>query len=133
MELQFQKTPLTYLEKVVGERSSFELTQELKIPAGLPDVGVVICAGGQILIRGKQWDHSAVGGSGGVQVWVLYSPEDGTEPRVVEAWVPFEKEWNHPETAEDGRIIMIPSIRVIDARNTSQRKIMIKMLTIPMV
>jgi len=126
MELQFHKTPAICLDQVVCERTARELTQELKLSEDMPDAGAVICAWGQILIRGKHWDSDSVGSSGGVQVWVLYTSEDGSEHRVVETWLPFEQSWELSDPVEDGKILLIPALNHVDARVVSQRKLMIK-------
>ena len=80
MELKFHQTDISCLHRVLEQIKDVELTQEIKLPEGMPDIGSVISAWGQVLIRGKEWREDKVGASGGVQAWVLYAPEDGTDP-----------------------------------------------------
>lgn len=126
MELQFHKESLPCMKQILEQIRDQELTQELKLAEGMPDVGNVICAWGQILIRGKQWESDRVGVSGGVQVCVLYAPEDGSEPRTVEAWIPFQENWELPQTDRDGKLWVMPALRQVDARSVSSRKLMLR-------
>ena len=34
---------------------------------------------------------------GGMMVWVLYAPEDGSPERCIEGWIPFQMRWDLPE------------------------------------
>lgn len=126
MELQFHKESVPCLKQILEQIQDQELTQEIKLAEGMPDVGSVIAAWGQVLIRGKEWQSDRVGVSGGVQVCVLYAPEDGTDPRTVEAWIPFQQNWELPETGKDGKLWVMPALRQVDARSVSARKLMLR-------
>lgn len=126
MKLQFQSSGLKCLQKVAGEVKNTELTQELKLPDTMPDIGRVLGAWGQLLIRGKEWrsDHIAV--SGGVMVWVLYTPEEGGAPQCLETWIPFQSKWDIADTQRDGVIRVSGLLRFVDARSISARKMMLR-------
>lgn len=126
MELQFNKTVIPYLDPVVREMQTQEQTQEVRLTDGLPDIGRVLACWGQILVRGKEWRSGSAGVSSGVMVWVLYAPEDGSEPQSVEAWLPFQMKWTFPDTGRDGSLMVIPCLRGVDARSVSARKIMVR-------
>lgn len=126
MELQFNKTVIPCLRKVVREMQTQEQTQEVRLTDGMPDIGRVLASWGQILIRGKEWRSSGAGVSGGVMVWVLYAPEDGSEPRSVETWLPFQIKWDFPDTGRDGTLNVLPYLRGVDARSVSARKLMVR-------
>lgn len=126
MELQFQNKPLDCLQSVLCGVKSQEQTQEVKLPEAMPDVGRVLSAWGQPVLRSKEWHGSLMGASGGVMVWVLYAPEDGTFPRVVEAWLPYQLHWELPQTQRDGAMIIRPLLRSVDARALSARKLMVR-------
>lgn len=126
MELQFQNTPLDCLRRVVWEVKNEEQTQEIRLSDAMPDVGKVLAAWGQVLMRSKEWRGSGMGVSGGVMAWVLYAPEDGTEPRSVETWIPFQIRWDFPQTQRDGAMILHCQLRGIDARSVSARKLMVR-------
>ncbi len=126
MELQFQKEAYDCLRRAVWETKNEEQTQEIKLPDSMPDVGKVLGAWGQVVMRGKEWRGNGMGISGGVMVWVLYAPEDGTEPRSVEGWIPFQMRWDFPQTQRDGAIVARCLLQGVDARAVSARKLMVR-------
>ena len=126
MELQFQNRSLDCLRSILCETKSQEQTQEVKLPEAMPDVAKVLGAWGQCVLRSKEWHGGRMGISGGVMVWVLYAPEDGSFPRVVEAWLPYQLQWDLPQTQRDGNILVQPVLKRVDARVTSARKLMVR-------
>ena len=90
MEIAFQKAEFPCLTAAVNEVQNSEQTQELRLPDGMPDVGKVLCAWGQTILRGKEWRSDSLTVSGGMLIWVLYTPEDGSECRIVDGWLPFQ-------------------------------------------
>lgn len=126
MELQFNKTMLPCLRWLTREIKDQEQTQELRLPDGMPDIGRVLASWGQPVIRGKEWRSGSMSVSGGIMVWVLYSPEGGGLPQWLESWLPFQLKWDLPETDRDGTILVQPVLRGIDARSVSARKLMIR-------
>ena len=103
-----------------------EQTQEVRLQEGMPDIGRVLSSWAQVLVRGKEWRSGGMNVSGGVMAWVLYAPEDGSEPRCVEAWMPFQVKWDFPGSEPDGTIMALPVLRSVDARSTAARKVMIR-------
>lgn len=126
MEMQFDRNPVPYLKKLADNIRTQEETLELRLPDGLPDIGRVLGAWGQVVIRGKEWNSDDVVLSCGVMAWVLYTPEDGEGVRSVEAWIPFSMRWDLPETSYDGKITASCMLKNIDARSTSARKLMLR-------
>lgn len=126
MELMFQKTTFDCLRQVVWQTRNEEQTQELKLPDAMPDIGRVLCTWGQPIIRSKQWNAGRMTASGGVMAWVLYAPEDGSEPRSVETWLPFQMHWDFAESDRDGTILFDCLLRSADARSISARKLMVR-------
>ncbi|MBQ8797115.1 MAG: DUF3794 domain-containing protein [Oscillospiraceae bacterium] len=126
MDLQFRKERIPYLRTVVNEAQTQELTQEVRLPDGMPDIGRVLSSWGQVLIRGKEWRSGGVGVNGGVMTWVLYAPEDGSHPQCVETWLPFQMKWDIDAAAQDGVICAMPLLTDVDARSTSARKLMVR-------
>lgn len=123
MELQFHQTHIPCLRRVLNQIHDVELTQEIKLPDGMPDIGSVISAWAQVLIRSKEWREDRVGVSGGVQAWILYGPEDGTDPRMVEVWMPFQNQWDIPENIPEGKLCIIPKLRLVDGRSVASRRL----------
>lgn len=126
MELQFNKQSLDCLRPVAAQVHNEEQTQEVRLPDALPDIGKVLAAWGQALIRGKEWRRGGMTVSGGVMVWILYAPEDGSEPRSLETWIPFQMKWDFPETDRDGTILAACLVKSVDARSVSARKLMVR-------
>lgn len=126
MELQFDKQPISCLNQVKWEQKNQELTQEIRLTEDLPDVGSVLGAWGQTIVRGKQWRKGNMEVTGGVMVFVLYAPEDGSAPRGVQTWLPFTANWELPETKHDGTICACCQLTGVDARSASARKLIVR-------
>ena len=126
MELQFHKTMHPCLQRVKWEVQDQEQTQEMRLTDGMPDIGRVLGAWGQVLLRSKEWRSGSMNLSGGVMVWVLYAPEDGTEPRSMEGWIPFQMKWDLPDVQNDGNMLVRTLLRSVDARSISARKLMVR-------
>ena len=126
MEITFQKKELPCLKAVAGEVQNTEQTQELRLPDGYPDVGKVLCAWGQTVVRGKEWRSDSVLVSGGMLMWVLYAPEDGSESRVLEGWLPFQLRFQLSGDAPQGSVRVSALTRFADARSVSPRKLMLR-------
>lgn len=124
--MQFQKDVYECLQLCCEEVKNEEQTQEIRIPDAMPDIGSVLGAWGQVLIRSKEWKGDSVGITGGVMTWVLYAPEDGSMPRTVEGWIPFSIRWDIPQAERDGRILSSCLLRSVDGRCLSGRKLMVR-------
>lgn len=126
MELEFEKKKVSYLDDAVGEVRNVEATQELKLPDGLPDVGRILAAWGQEIIRGKEWGMDSILLNGGVMVWVMYAPEEAGPPQILNTWIPFQIKWDLPDNIREGRIRTRCLTRFVDARSVSPRKVMVR-------
>lgn len=126
MELQFRKSTLRCLWPAVREVQNMEATQELKLTEGMPDVGRILAAWGQVILRGKEWRSDSILCSGGIQAWVLYAPEDGSGEQILEGWIPFQMVWQLPADTSEGTIRVECRPRFLDARSVSARKIMLR-------
>ena len=117
MELQFENKTCRYLRRNVWESKDQEQTLEVKLPEGMPDVGQVLTAWGQPVMRSKEWQDSTVQFAGGMMIWVLYVPEDGSEEQCIHGWIPFQMRWEFPQTQRDGTICVVPLLKSVDARS----------------
>lgn len=126
MELPFEKTLSRFWQQKLYTPVMKEETQEVKLPESMPDIGRVIAAWGQVVLRGKEWRGGHIGLNGGVMVWVLYAPEDGSEPRRLESWLPFQARAEHSHEGEDGVIRAECVLCSTDARSVSSRKLMLR-------
>lgn len=126
MELQFEKKACRCLRRNVWEVKDQEQTQEVKLPEGMPDIGNILAAWGQCVMRGKEWRSDGMGVSGGVMAWVLYTPADGSEPRSMEVWLPMQLKWSFSDSVREGTIRASWLLKGVDARTLSARKMMVR-------
>ena len=126
MQLQFNKSSIRCLGTALQQVQSTEATQELRLPDGMPDIGRVLTTWGQVILRSKQWLGDEIQITGGVMLWVLYAPEDGTEPRCVDSWLPFQMNWNVEAGKREGPIRLMPMLTLADSRSISARKLMLR-------
>lgn len=124
MELEFSRSTVSCLDTVLREVQNTEQTLEMKLSDTMPDVGHVIGAWAQTIARSKEWRGGSLVFSGGVLVWVLYAPEDGSEARVIDGWMPFQLRWDLPPDTREGEIRIQTLLRNVDARSVSARKLM---------
>ena len=102
MELPFEKTVSRFWQQKLYTPVMREETQEYKLPEGMPDVGRIIAAWGQVVLRGKEWRSRHIGLSGGVMVWVLYARRRAERPDGSKAGSPFPPGWSTATTATRG-------------------------------
>lgn len=126
MELQFRKREVGCLKRLNWDCTLQEQTQELRLSDGLPDIGRVLCAWGQVVIRSKQWGSATAEVSGGVMAWVLCKAEDTQELFCVDSWIPFRTRMDLPESERDGTLLVCPVLNCVEARSLSARKLMIR-------
>lgn len=126
MELEFDKTAVSCMNPRLRDVQSQEQTLELRLPDGMPDIGKVLGAWGQCILRGKEWRTSEIGISGGVTVWVLYQPAEGGDPQSVEAWIPMQQKWSLNDSQREGIIRTCWYLQGVDARPLSVRKLMLR-------
>jgi hypothetical protein len=126
MELEFEGKAIRCLKNLMLDTQEVEQVQEVRIPDDMPDIGSIICAWGQCMLRGKDWRSDSVGVNGGVMAWVLYSPSDGSEPRVLGAWLPMQCKWNMASSGQEGTLRASWHLRDVDGRMLSARKIMVR-------
>ena len=126
MELQLNKKNCSYLQTQVRQVQSQEQAQELRIPDEFPDIGRVLGAWGQSVIRSKEWRAEAMIVSGGVSASVLYLAEDGSGVKCVETWIPFQTKWNFSQPHREGTMRVQCLLKNLEARTMSARKFMLR-------
>lgn len=126
MDMTFERKTVSCLDTALQQVQNSEQTLELKLPEGMPDVGNILTAWGQPILRSKEWRDDQVQFSGGIMVWVLYAPEDGSEEQCVQGWIPFQMRWDLPENTPEGTMRLRCLTRFVDGRSTSPRKILVR-------
>lgn len=126
MEHSFEKRSIRCLKRDLRQVQEREQTQEVRLSEDMPDVGSVLSARGQCILRSKEWMGDGISVSGGIMVWVMYAPADGSKPRTVEVWIPVQLKWTMPPTDREGTVRTALRLRSLDARSTSARKLMVR-------
>lgn len=126
MEVGFDRKSVSCLDTALRQVQNSEQTLELKLPEGMPDVGKVLTSWGQPVLRSKEWHEDRIQCTGGMMVWVLYVPEDGSEVQWVQGWIPFQMRWELPENTPEGILRLRCLTRFVDGRSTSPRKILVR-------
>ena len=126
MQLEFSRKSIRCLGCAVQEVKNVEVTQEIRLPDGMPDIGRVLISWGQIMLRSKQWQAGTIELAGGVKIWSMYIPEDGTQVRTVENWLPFQLRWDANAAEKEGPVRMMPLLQFADSRGISARKMMVR-------
>lgn len=126
MELQWNQSNCAYLRHDLWETQNLEQTQEVRLGDGMPDIGRVICAWGQPVLRSKEWRSDGITATCGVGAWILYVPEDGSEPKCMDVWLPFQAKWNLQESRREGTVRVSCCLRGIEARVRSSRKMVVR-------
>ena len=126
MEMQWDKKSCPYIKTDFRQVQSQEHTLELRLTEEMPDIGRVLCAWGQPVIRSKEWRNDGMSISGGINATVLYLPEDGSGMKTVECWIPLQNKYSFPQASRTGSIRVQPMLCSIEARTISPRKMMLR-------
>ena len=126
MQVEFEKNTLACLQRAAWEVKNEEYTQEVKVPDNMPDIGNVLGAWGQPVLRSKTWHGNGMTAAGGILVWILYIPENETSPRMIESWLPYQFRWDFSQTQQDGTILIRTLLQAMDVRTLTPRKLMLR-------
>lgn len=126
MELTFQTEQIAFMERIFHEVRSQEETGETIVPDSYPDIGSVIDAYAVAVLRGKDCREGSVTISGGVKGGLLYLPEDASDPRSLEFYIPFTTKIKHPGLKEETGICCDLRIRSVDGKMVNSRKAVLR-------
>ncbi len=126
MKMEFEANPCRCLQTAMWDVGEQEQVQELKLPEGYPDLGVILGAWGQPVLRSKEWRGTSVQLSGGIMAWIVYIPEAESAPRSIETWIPFQIRLEVPPVEREGILRTDLNLAAMDARTISARKIMLR-------
>lgn len=125
MELAFETENITCLDTALCQTQTVELTQELRLGDGMPDVKRIVGCWGQSIIRSKEWRTASVQITGGVMVWVVYGDENG-QIKTLPGWLPMQAGFTLPPDTPEGVFQVQLQPRFFDARSVSPRKISLR-------
>ena len=126
MKLQFDKKTGRGLQVFAGDVKDQEQTLEIRLPESMPDMGNILAVWGEPVLCSKEWRGSGMRASGGVMVWMLYRPENGSAPESVEGWLPFDAGWDFPKADQEGTMRVRCVLKNVDARMLSAQKALIR-------
>ena len=126
LDWNMEQSAISCLDAAMQEVRNTELTQQIKLPEGMPDVGRILASWGQAILRSKEWRDGEIIISGGMMVWVLYLPENGGKECCIETWIPFQMKWDLEDDLPEGCIRVRLLTRSADGRSVSPRKIMVR-------
>ena len=49
---------ISFLDMALQDIQTAELTQQIKLTDGMPDVGRILAVWGQVILRGKEWQDA---------------------------------------------------------------------------
>ena len=58
------------------------------VPDSFPDVERIVYAGASAIVRSKECRAGSVSVTGGLRAAALYVPDDGSQPRALDAYIP---------------------------------------------
>lgn len=126
MELVFQSNPLHFLRCPAREVRLQEETAEIIVPDSYPDIAAIAGSSAVAILRGKDCREGSVTVAGGVKGVVLYTPEDGTHPRELDAYIPFSVKVDSPALTARSEILCFVQVRSADARMINSRKALLR-------
>ena len=125
MEMNFDCKYIHHLKSVINETKNQEITQEYRLPEDMPEIGSVLGAWGQCVVKEKRWLGNQVEVAGEAIVSVAYL-EASEAVQCIETCVPFQFIWDIQNIGKDGHINVVCNAVDVEARVSSARKIIIR-------
>lgn len=126
MELVFEEQSIDYLRRIFSKSAAQEQTQELIVPDSFPDCGRIVFTGACAVMRGKECRDGSAIVTGGVRAGILYVPEDGSEARALECYLPYSIRADDPAANQQMQLEATCQVRAADARLINSRKILVR-------
>lgn len=126
MELNLEREHINSYDMVLDTSVYQEETLETIVPDACPDILRIVDAGGQVCLSGKNVYDGGVSVSGTIKAWVLYQPEERRDLCRVEVKLPFTVQTEVPGLHSQGRCVVTPCLRGLDARALNPRKMLVR-------
>lgn len=126
MELQFAPKTMHYLQCVHYQCGTQEETLELIVPDSFPDAEKTLCSSALVVLRGKECSQTGASANGGVRANVLYMAAEETQPRSLEAYLPFTIKVDVQKLCDDGDVNFAVNVRSVDVRMLNSRKLLLR-------
>ena len=125
MELQFQKTPISYLQCVLRKSGTQEECTEIIVPDRMPDIVRILNTNACICMREKECRQGSAAVNGGIRAVVLYLGETDDVPQKLEAYVPFSVRVDNSDISENSDVLFQAAICSVEATMIHSRKVKI--------
>lgn len=126
MELSFSSNKMEYLQKIYQEVRHQEETTDTVIPDSFPDASAIADSFAMVFLRSKECQNNAALVTGAVKGGVLYTPEDGSYPRLLEFYLPVTFKFEAAELTDDTQLLSAMRISSVDARIINSRKVLFR-------
>lgn len=126
MDLNFQRIPLQFLQPVIQEVQIQEETADLIVPDSYPDIATLADSAADIMLRGKDCRDGSIILSGGIRGMILYNPEDLSDPRCLETYLPFSIKIENSALSPQTQVQCCLRVRSVDARMINSRKALLR-------
>lgn len=126
MDLTFSAHKMPYLNKVYTEIRHQEETSETVVPDSYPDAASIADCFASVMLRGKECRTGAAIISGAVKGGVVYHPEDGSYPRLLEFYFPFSVSFDSGMLVDTAQITAELKVASVDSRMINSRKILLR-------
>ena len=126
MELNLEREHMDCYDMVLDTTICQEETMESIVPDACPDIARIVDTGGQVCLTGKQVHDGGASVSGIVRAWILYQPEARPDLCRMEVKLPFTANAQAEGVRSQGRCVVAPCLRGLDARALNPRKILVR-------
>lgn len=126
MELELTWEDLNHFEAVLDTQVCQEETQEAIVPDALPDILRIVEASGQLCMNETRLQDGTLTACGVVSGWLLYEPEGGGGLCKLALRIPFTAKADAAGVSSQGRWVVRPVLRKMDARTLNPRKVLVR-------
>lgn len=122
MELEFIKRSVPYLKRIIHEIHTTEETGETVVPDSYPDMGKIIHSYAEPIIRSKDCREGSVTVTGGIRGGLIYSPDDHSQPRKLQFYLPFTVKIDSELIENNAQILCTCTVSSVNSRIINSRK-----------
>lgn len=126
MELKLEWEHINGYDMLLDSGVYQEETLETIVPDACPDILRIVDVGGQLCLGGKNVYDGGVSVSGTVKGWVVYQPEGRNDLCRVAVQIPFDGQLEVPGLQSNGRCVLVPVLKRMDARTLNPRKMLLR-------
>lgn len=126
MELELCGNGFRYEETVLETVLTREETRETIVPDACPDIETVLDTEACVLLKRRETESGKALLSGVVRCSVLYQPEEGGGPAMLETEVPFQCAAEGEGITSGSSIFALPRVTMAETRTINPRKVLVR-------